>query len=183
MTTEGVLSGAVCPGAPQPVPPRTQPRPRLAGSSSRRSACRDSVSARNRSVARGASRPSSRGRPPAAATPATPRITTIDSARVMLAMRPACHRHAASDLERSPSPAIEAPIDQLPLTPPPPSPRDVLTGVFGYEDFRPGQEKIITTVLGGRDCIGVMPTGAGKSLTFQIPARILPGTVLVVSPL
>src|SRR6185369_7121132 len=41
----------------------------------------------------------------------------------------------------------------------------------------------ISTVLGGRDCIGVMPTGAGKSLTFQIPARILPGTVLVVSPL
>jgi len=62
-------------------------------------------------------------------------------------------------------------------------PREVLRGVFGYEDFRPGQEKIITTVIGGRDCIGVMPTGAGKSLTFQIPARILPGTVLVVSPL
>jgi ATP-dependent DNA helicase RecQ len=64
-----------------------------------------------------------------------------------------------------------------------PSPRDVLTGVFGYEEFRPGQEKIIATVLAGRDCIGVMPTGAGKSLTFQIPARILPGTVLVLSPL
>jgi ATP-dependent DNA helicase RecQ len=63
------------------------------------------------------------------------------------------------------------------------APRDVLTGVFGYADFRPGQEKIINTVLGGRDCIGVMPTGAGKSLTFQIPARILRGTVLVVSPL
>jgi ATP-dependent DNA helicase RecQ len=63
------------------------------------------------------------------------------------------------------------------------SPRDVLTGVFGYAQFRPGQEKIISTVLGGRDCIGVMPTGAGKSLTFQIPARILAGTVLVVSPL
>jgi ATP-dependent DNA helicase RecQ len=59
----------------------------------------------------------------------------------------------------------------------------VLRGVFGYEDFRPGQEKIIATVIGGRDCIGVMPTGAGKSLTFQIPARILSGTVLVVSPL
>src|SRR5437762_5713544 len=73
-------------------------------------------------------------------------------------------------------------IDQLPLTPRP-TPRDVLTGVFGYQDFRPGQEKIIATVLGGRDCIGVMPTGAGKSLTFQIPARLLPGTVLVVSPL
>ena len=64
-----------------------------------------------------------------------------------------------------------------------PSPRDVLRDVFGYAEFRPGQEKLITTVLGGRDCIGVMPTGAGKSLTFQIPARILPGTVLVVSPL
>jgi len=62
-------------------------------------------------------------------------------------------------------------------------PREVLRGVFGYEDFRPGQEKIITAVIGGRDCIGVMPTGAGKSLTFQIPARMLPGTVLVVSPL
>jgi ATP-dependent DNA helicase RecQ len=69
------------------------------------------------------------------------------------------------------------------LAPPPPSPRDVLTGVFGYPEFRPGQEKLIATVLSGRDCIGVMPTGAGKSLTFQIPARILPGTVLVVSPL
>jgi len=62
-------------------------------------------------------------------------------------------------------------------------PREVLRGVFGYEDFRPGQEKIITSVIGGRDCIAVMPTGAGKSLTFQIPARLLPGTVLVVSPL
>ncbi|HLK13036.1 MAG TPA: ATP-dependent DNA helicase RecQ [Candidatus Binatia bacterium] len=64
-----------------------------------------------------------------------------------------------------------------------PTPQDVLAGVFGYEAFRPGQEKVIATVLGGRDCIAVMPTGAGKSLTFQIPARILPGTALVVSPL
>jgi ATP-dependent DNA helicase RecQ len=55
--------------------------------------------------------------------------------------------------------------------------------VFGFAEFRPGQEKIIDTVLGGRDCIGVMPTGAGKSLTYQIPARILDGTALVVSPL
>ena len=73
-------------------------------------------------------------------------------------------------------------IDQLDLRPRLDA-RDVLTGVFGFDDFRPGQDKIISTVLGGRDCIGVMPTGAGKSLTFQIPARILPGTVLVVSPL
>ncbi len=80
-------------------------------------------------------------------------------------------------------PGIQAAIDQLVLPTPRPAPRDVLTGVFGYGDFRPGQEKIIDTVLAGRDCIGVMPTGAGKSLTFQIPARILNGTVLVVSPL
>jgi len=55
--------------------------------------------------------------------------------------------------------------------------------VFGYREFRPGQRHIIDAVLAGRDCIGVMPTGAGKSLTFQIPARILPGAVLVISPL
>ncbi len=62
-------------------------------------------------------------------------------------------------------------------------PQQVLEQVFGYRDFRPGQRKIIDALLEGRDCIGVMPTGAGKSLTFQIPARLLPGTVLVVSPL
>jgi ATP-dependent DNA helicase RecQ len=64
-----------------------------------------------------------------------------------------------------------------------PTPLEVLQQIFGYAEFRPGQEKIINTVLAGRDCIGVMPTGAGKSLTFQIPARIKPGTVLVLSPL
>ncbi len=63
------------------------------------------------------------------------------------------------------------------------TPPEVLRDVFGYREFRPGQEKIIAAVLAGRDCIGVMPTGAGKSLTFQIPARILPGTVVVLSPL
>src|SRR5262249_25415801 len=81
-----------------------------------------------------------------------------------------------------PASPLYSAIDQLPLTIRR-TPRDVLTGVFGYADFRPGQEKIISTVLSGRDCIGVMPTGAGKSLTFQIPARLQPGTVLVVSPL
>jgi len=66
---------------------------------------------------------------------------------------------------------------------PPPDPRRVLTDVFGYDTFRPGQETVIRAVLEGHDCIGVMPTGAGKSLTYQLPARILPGTVLVLSPL
>ena len=61
--------------------------------------------------------------------------------------------------------------------------RAVLKDVFGYRAFRPGQEDIIATVLSGRDCVGVMPTGAGKSLTYQIPARVLGGTTLVISPL
>lgn len=59
----------------------------------------------------------------------------------------------------------------------------VLNEVFGYDEFRPGQLQIIEAVLAGRDCIALMPTGAGKSLTYQIPARLLSGTVLVISPL
>ena len=62
-------------------------------------------------------------------------------------------------------------------------PQQVLETVYGYTQFRPGQREIIDAVLEGRDCIGLMPTGAGKSLTFQIPAKLLPGTVLVLSPL
>ena len=61
--------------------------------------------------------------------------------------------------------------------------QSVLRDVFGYSSFRPGQAELIEAVLQGRDCIGIMPTGAGKSLTFQIPARVLDGTVLVLSPL
>jgi ATP-dependent DNA helicase RecQ len=58
-----------------------------------------------------------------------------------------------------------------------------LYDTFGYRTFRLGQREIIEAVLQGRDCVGVMPTGAGKSLTFQLPARLLSGTTLVVSPL
>ena len=71
----------------------------------------------------------------------------------------------------------------MPADAPSLTPEAVLADAFGYESFRPGQAELIQIVLEGRDCIGVMPTGAGKSLTYQIPARILPGTVLVVSPL
>jgi len=66
---------------------------------------------------------------------------------------------------------------------PTPTADAVLRDVFGYASFRPGQREVIEAVVAGRDCIAVMPTGAGKSLTFQVPARILPGTVLVLSPL
>src|SRR5262245_37213665 len=54
---------------------------------------------------------------------------------------------------------------------------------FGLERFRPGQREVIEQVLGGRDVLCVMPTGGGKSLCYQLPALLLPGTTLVVSPL
>ena len=63
------------------------------------------------------------------------------------------------------------------------TPEQVLKEVFGYPSFRPGQREIIEAVLSGRDCVGVMPTGAGKSLTYQNPARVMGGATLVVSPL
>ena len=63
------------------------------------------------------------------------------------------------------------------------TPDDVLRDVFGFDAFRPGQREVIEAVLAGRDCIALMPTGAGKSLTYQLPARLLDGTVLVISPL
>jgi ATP-dependent DNA helicase RecQ len=61
--------------------------------------------------------------------------------------------------------------------------RRLLKTVFGLEEFRPGQADIITAVLAGVDTVGLMPTGAGKSLCYQIPALLLHGTTLVVSPL
>lgn len=60
---------------------------------------------------------------------------------------------------------------------------EVLASLFGYDSWRPLQREIVTTVLSGRDAIGVLPTGAGKSITYQLPARVLGGTTLVISPL
>ncbi|HWD38832.1 MAG TPA: DNA helicase RecQ [Fimbriimonas sp.] len=61
--------------------------------------------------------------------------------------------------------------------------RTVLRDVFGYSSFRAPQDQIVESVLAGRDCFVLMPTGAGKSLCFQIPAIVRPGTGIVVSPL
>jgi ATP-dependent DNA helicase RecQ len=58
-----------------------------------------------------------------------------------------------------------------------------LRDTFGFESFRSGQKEVIEAVLSGNDCLAVMPTGSGKSLTYQLAARLLGGTTLVVSPL
>src|SRR5579862_9751360 len=59
----------------------------------------------------------------------------------------------------------------------------ILREKFGYETFRPGQERAVRAVMAGRDALVVLTTGGGKSLCFQIPALILPGLTVVVSPL
>lgn len=61
--------------------------------------------------------------------------------------------------------------------------RALLQRVFGYNSFRPGQENLIDGILSGRDVFGIMPTGGGKSVCYQIPALLLPGITLVISPL
>src|SRR5918997_3074893 len=61
--------------------------------------------------------------------------------------------------------------------------RRVLRERFGHEDFKPGQWEPIRAVLDGRDAVVVMPTGSGKSLIYQLPALLLPGLTVVVSPL
>ncbi len=60
---------------------------------------------------------------------------------------------------------------------------DTLKRYFGYSSFRPGQERMVSAILSGCDALGVMPTGAGKSICYQVPALMLPGLTLVVSPL
>src|SRR3954467_14733542 len=65
----------------------------------------------------------------------------------------------------------------------PMDPRTTLHDVFGFEDFRPGQEEAVRAALDGRDVLVVMPTGAGKSLCYQLPALMRDDLTVVVSPL
>ena len=97
--------------------------------------------------------------------------------------RPALFDAAAIAALKSLAEKLRNPIAPTRRAGVPSDPQEVLRTVFGYDAFRPGQKEIIDAVLAGRDCIGVMPTGAGKSITYQIPARILGGVTLVVSPL
>ena len=64
-----------------------------------------------------------------------------------------------------------------------PTAQEILKQYFGYDSFRPGQDALVQAILSGRDTLGIMPTGAGKSICYQVPALALPGLTLVISPL
>jgi ATP-dependent DNA helicase RecQ len=102
---------------------------------------------------------------------------TLTELRAAFKRRPQVFSPATVSLLREVGRALSV----RPLAGPPPL--EVLRDVFGYPSFRAGQLEIVDTLLAGRDCVGIMPTGAGKSLTYQIPARVLGGITLVVSPL
>jgi ATP-dependent DNA helicase RecQ len=94
----------------------------------------------------------------------------------------------AADAPAAPSASAAAPVITPDAPPPPPSPAleralEKMREVFHLRDLRPGQAEIIESVLAGRDTLAVMPTGSGKSLTYQLPALVLPGPTIVVSPL
>jgi ATP-dependent DNA helicase RecQ len=75
---------------------------------------------------------------------------------------------------------LDTPVRTAPLAADVPT---VLKQVFGFDSFRPNQQEIVEAILAGRDVFAVMPTGGGKSLCYQLPAKVLPGAVVVVSPL
>ena len=64
-----------------------------------------------------------------------------------------------------------------------PTKEEILKTYYGYSAFREGQEELIDCLLSGQDVCGIMPTGAGKSVCYQVPALLMPGITLVISPL
>ena len=109
----------------------------------------------------------------------------ITALRALYKKEPSLFPPPVVDALRTMSAAIAAASisDSPQETPAATSLQNLLKRTFGFDSFRPGQEAIIAAVLSNRDCLGVMPTGAGKSLTYQLPARVLGKTTLVLSPL
>ena len=91
--------------------------------------------------------------------------------------------HTPIPPSRPSSPLSDIPSD--PAAPPSsvPGKKALLKEVFGHHAFRPGQEAVVDAVLAGRDVLAIMPTGAGKSLCYQLPALMTGGLTLVISPL
>ncbi|MCX5732396.1 MAG: RecQ family ATP-dependent DNA helicase [Deltaproteobacteria bacterium] len=112
------------------------------------------------------------------------RITvTVAALRNLRRDRPALFAPDAARLVRPSASPAAAPPARPAAARPASDPSQVLKEVFGFPSFRPGQRELVDAVLAGRDALGVLPTGSGKSLTYQLPARILGGVTLVVSPL
>ena len=86
-------------------------------------------------------------------------------------------------IESTPAPSQVPPSPRKPENPTIEDARAALSEHFGYESFRPGQEHVIQALLEGRDAMAVMPTGAGKSVCYQVPAAVMGGLTIVVSPL
>ena len=131
-----------------------------------------------------AQRPTSIG---VAAPPAGDGLSTADAPRAAAIETPSAPRSVVP-LSSRPEPGLDAEPNPTPVpaTPDPePAPETVaaLERYFGHPALRPGQAAVIANVLARRDTLATMPTGAGKSLTFQLPAMLLEGTTLVVSPL
>src|ERR1022692_1227902 len=99
-------------------------------------------------------------------------------------MPPPAAGHELADAPAGPAPAGPAPAGPAPAAPVPTGPAlEVLGRVFGYDSFRGTQQDVIEHVIAGGDALVLMPTGGGKSLCYQIPALVRPGTGVVVSPL
>lgn len=97
--------------------------------------------------------------------------------------RSVAHSGGKMETAQKPSANHDHPSASEPDPSVPPEVLEILHEAFGYESLRDGQARVIGNVLKGIDTLAIMPTGAGKSLTFQIPAMLLPGVTLVLSPL
>lgn len=109
-----------------------------------------------------------------------PRLFAPDT---LAMLRPTAASLGAETKRRSSTSGASPPIGSPEVCRGRANPKAALESVFGYRSFRPGQRELIDAVLSGRDAVGIMPTGAGKSLTYQIPARLVGGSTLVISPL